>query len=211
MSRGGGRERLTKDELCAALSSFAALAAAYADAPDGEIGDDKEADAALRAMTELALGFVEKRVTAAHARALAAATAGLRNVYARLQTKATGDIERDGPSSRKTWHEGAWHTDEERRAVVGRLLSRWFPGTAASAIADADLSVAQIEAHGGAREAAETIVGAIAAAQGRDENLLSNDEGAGEDLGRHVFGVPLTRERALAFATEALALTEREG
>lgn len=197
---------MTKEELRTALSCFAALAAAYAEAPDAEIADDKEADAALRAMTELVSDFAKKRADAAHARALAAATAGLRNVYARLQTKVTSDVERDGPSSRKTWHEGAWHTDEERRAVVGRLLSRWFPGIAAAAIAGADLSVAEIEAHGGAREAAEKIVGAIAAGQ-RDTQLLAADD-TGEDIGRHLFGVALTRARALAFMTEALSSTE---
>ncbi len=104
---------------------FSALARAYAGAQETELAMDRGAADVVQQVVALLGAFAEKRRSEDSARARAAVVSGLRRIYLRVRGSDTGETE--APPSRRTWHEGAWQTDDERRAVIVRMIMRWNP------------------------------------------------------------------------------------
>jgi len=198
-------KRLTKDELLHALASFATLAAAYTEATEEQIAADPKLQAALRSAEAILTEHLQQRVTEHDARAVTAVGTMLRSVYARVLANATGESSHDGPSSRRTWHEGAWYTDEQRRAVLERVFGRWLPGLTPEGVAGADLSAAQISERGGAASAATEMATHLASAVKRAGAIASvaSTLPYDDDTSRPAL------ERVRAFIDEALAYGTR--
>ena len=195
-------ERLTKDALLLTLARLAALAAAYADASDEQLAADPRLHAALRSAETILAEHVRERVAGHDARAVDGAGRVLRGVYTRVLANAAGESSPDGPSSRRTWHEGAWYTDEQRRAVLERAFERWLPGLSPADVASADLTAAELRERGGTAPAADEMATKLASIVKRAGVIASVASTFPDDDGSPR---ALTLDRLRAFVEEALA------
>ncbi len=176
--------RIRAEALAQTAAGFAALADAYARSTPAELAADPEAAEVVRNVVASIEAFARARRAKDDAHARTALASALRAVYDRVRTGGGEGPESEAPPSRRTWHEGAWRTDEERRGAIARMIARSVPSLAddRSLTTAADLTPEQIEAHGGSRKAAEAVVAAVFAQRKIDETSLS---------GAVVFGLPL--------------------
>lgn len=178
-------QRINAETLAEAVASFTALADAYAKSDRSELAGDGEAAEVVRSIVASLEAFARKRRARDAERARNALGNALRTVYERVLSGGDGP-ESEAPQSRRTWHEGMWRTDDERRAAITRMVARCLPALAQdeTLAATADLPAERIEAQGGARKAAEAVVAALFERHRSDETSASLS-------GANVFGLPL--------------------